>query len=120
MKLTSKAQKIYSQLNIEGVKLGDLRKMAKEIKKDHDLAIELWSTGSFFCRQLAILILDRKKLDKEFTFLIFKDIQKHKFNECNQLADWLMANQLMKSKKTIAFLESWETAELSIMRRLFW
>ena len=33
--------------NQYGVKLGDIRKVAKEVKSDHELAIELWeSAGS--------------------------------------------------------------------------
>ncbi|MFY0651709.1 MAG: hypothetical protein JXQ96_06730 [Cyclobacteriaceae bacterium] len=46
MDLSAKAQEIYSQIN-EETKLGDLREIAKEIKKDHELALELWSTGEF-------------------------------------------------------------------------
>ena len=40
--------------------------------------------------------------------------------ERNQLSDWFLANQLMKSKKTIAFLESWQDADSPIKSRLFW
>ena len=40
--------------------------------------------------------------------------------ERNALTDWLLANQLMKSKKTIALLESWENHESAVLRRLFW
>jgi len=45
MKLSSKAKSIYSQINQKESNLGDLRKIAKEIKKDHELAAKLWSTG---------------------------------------------------------------------------
>jgi 3-methyladenine DNA glycosylase AlkD len=54
MKLSSKAQKIYSEIDKETTKLGDLRKIAKGINKDHSLALELWTTGDFLPRQLAI------------------------------------------------------------------
>ncbi len=40
MKLSSKAERVYSQITPK-TKLGDLRKIAKEIKKDHELALEL-------------------------------------------------------------------------------
>jgi hypothetical protein len=33
MKLSAKAKNIYSQINQEDIKLGDLRKIANEIKK---------------------------------------------------------------------------------------
>ena len=120
MSISSKAQKIHSQINAEGTKLGDLRKIAKEIKRDHELAMELWSTGSFFSRQLAILIMDKKQLSQEVINQLDKEMQSHDFDERNQLADWLMANQLTKDKKTIALLESWEHSDSAMQRRLFW
>ena len=43
MKLSSKAENILGQINSK-TKLGDLRKIGKDIKKDHELAMELWST----------------------------------------------------------------------------
>lgn len=42
MVLSKKAQNVYSQISTGTVKLGDLRKIAKEIKKDHELA---WNFG---------------------------------------------------------------------------
>ncbi|WP_422081930.1 DNA alkylation repair protein [Ulvibacterium sp.] len=120
MRLSQKAQRIYSQINRDTTKLGDLRKIAKEIKKDHGLAQELWSTGYFFPRQLAILIMDRKLITKEFIDQIDQDLQRHDFAERNQLTDWFMANQLLKDKKTIAFVESWEDSPSSMKRRVFW
>lgn len=119
MKLSSKAQHIYSQLE-PSTKLGDLRKIAKEIKTDHKLALELWSTSEFIPRQLAILILDKKLLSQEVIDQLDKDIQNHNFDEQNQLADWLMANQLMKNKKTISLIESWKSSSSPIQRRIFW
>lgn len=40
MKRSSKAENILEQINSK-TKLGDLRKMAKDIKKNHELAMEL-------------------------------------------------------------------------------
>ena len=120
MNLSSKAESIYSQINAESTKLGDLRKMAKEIKKDHDLAMELWSTGKFMPRQLAILIMDKKFLDKELIDQISADIGTHVYKERNHLMDWLMANQLNKDKKTIALMQSWENSGSAMQRRIFW
>jgi 3-methyladenine DNA glycosylase AlkD len=118
-KLSSKAEDILDQINGK-TKLGDLRKMAKDIKKDHELAMELWSTGQFLPRQLAILIMDNKLLSQEVLDKLARDMQSHSFNERNQLMDWLMANQLSKDKKTIALMESWEHSSSSLQRRIFW
>ncbi len=120
MKLSAKAKDIYSQINSEQTKLGDLRKIAKEIKKDHELAMELWSIKEFYPRQLAILIMDKKMLSQELIDQLETNIQQHEYNERNQLADWLMANQLTKDKKTIALLESWEKSPSPMQRCIFW
>lgn len=120
MTLSTKAQKIYTQITSEGTKLGDLRTIAKEIRKDHELAKELWTTGKFYPRQLAILIMDKKELSEAFIDKLIKDIEGHETEERTQLADWLMANQLTKDKKTIAMMESWEDSDSAIKRRLFW
>lgn len=119
MKLSPKAQNILSQIH-ENTKLGDLRNMGKEIKRDHTLAMELWSTGKYLPRQLAILIMDKKLLTREFIDQLDKDIQEHPAEERNQLIDWLMANQLSKDKKTIALMQSWHNSPSPLQRRIFW
>ncbi len=120
MNLSSKAQKVYSHIGMEGTKLGDLRKIAKEIKKDHQLAMELWSTGELLPRQLAILIMDKKVLTQDFIDHLDQGMQNHDYQERTQLADWLMANQLSKDKHTIALMESWEHSPSAMQRRIFW
>ena len=119
MKLSTSATEITSQIN-ENTKLGDLRKLAKEIKKDHTLAMELWSTGEFLPRQLAILIMDKRMLTQEAIDELDQDIQSHDFDERNHLIDWLLANQLSKDKKTIQMMESWQHSPSVLQRRLFW
>jgi 3-methyladenine DNA glycosylase AlkD len=119
MKLSSQAGNIIAQINTK-TKLGDLRKIAKDIKKDHELAMELWSTGRFLPRQLAILIMDNKLLSQDLINILNKDMQTHPFDERNQLIDWLMANQLAKEKKTIALIQSWENSPSSLQRRTYW
>ena len=120
MKLSKKAKAIFAQINTETTKLGDLRKMAKEIKRDHELAMELWSTGQYFPRQLANLIMNKKELSQKLIDKLVKDIQCHDLEERKQLIDWLMANQLSKDGKTIALMKSWENNPSTLQRRLFW
>jgi len=119
MKPSSKTESILDQINSK-TKLGDLRKFAQGIKRDHELAMELWSTGKFLPRQLAILIMDNKLLSQDLINKLDKDMQAHLFDERNQLMDWLMANQLSKDKKTITLMESWENSPSSLQRRIFW
>lgn len=119
MKLSSKAEYILPQINSK-TKLGDLRIIAKDIKKDHELAMELWSTEEFLPRLLAILIMDKKLLSQELLNKLDMGMQIHTFDERNNLMDWLMANQLTKDKKTIALMESWENSSSALQRRAFW
>ncbi len=119
MQRSSQAENILAQIDTK-TKLGDLRKIAKEIKKDHALAMELWATGSFLPRQLAILIMDNKLLSQDLIDKLDKDMQTHPLGERNQLMDWLMANQLMKDKKTIALIQSWENSPSALQRRTYW
>ena len=106
MELSSKAKKIYNQNDKATTKLVDLRKIAIELKKEHDLAMELWSTGEFLPRQLAILIMDKKLLNQKVIDQLVKDIQKHEYDTRNHLIDWLMANQFFKDKTIISLMES--------------
>lgn len=65
------------------VKLGDLRKVAKKIKINHELALELWETDNFDAQMLAILIIKVNALTAD------------ELNEMvcavkyNRVADWL-------------------------------
>lgn len=117
--MSAKAEKILSNIN-EKTKLGEIREIAKEIKKDHELALELWTSGVYLARQLAILIMDSKLLSRELIDQFDRDIRTHKQEEQLQLIDWLMANQLTRNKKTIALMESWENSQSSLQRRVFW
>jgi 3-methyladenine DNA glycosylase AlkD len=44
------------------VKLGDIRAVAKMIKTDHELALNLWDTGNVEAQLLATLIIKPKSL----------------------------------------------------------
>lgn len=45
-----------------GVKTGDIRALAKKIKTNHELALQLWKTGHVDAQMLAILIMKPKDL----------------------------------------------------------
>ncbi|MBM7839922.1 3-methyladenine DNA glycosylase AlkD [Alkalihalobacillus xiaoxiensis] len=113
------AENILPQIN-KKTKLGDLRKIAKEIKRDQELAMELWSTENYMPRLLAILIMDKKLLSEDVIDKLVQDMQMHPYDERNYLMDWFMANQLTKDKKKIALMESWEDSSSPLQRRAFW
>ncbi len=47
-----------------GVRVGDLKKIQKKIKKDHELSLELYATGNSDAMYLAGLIADEEKITK--------------------------------------------------------
>ncbi len=111
---------ILPQLSGDDVKLGDLKKMAKEIKRDHDLAMQLWATQEVHPRMMATLIFDTKLITQEFIDELIVDLDVHGSGDRLKIAEWLLANQLMKTKKTKALLDSWQDAEAPLLRHLFW
>ncbi|MEE3368099.1 MAG: DNA alkylation repair protein [Planctomycetota bacterium] len=48
-----------------GCKTGDIRKLAKKIKTDHELGQKLWKTGNMDAQLLAILVMKPKALSSE-------------------------------------------------------
>jgi 3-methyladenine DNA glycosylase AlkD len=68
-----------------GVLLGDIRKLAAEIKVNHELAIALWATGNIDARLLAILLIKPKDLS---SVEIDRMVRSANYG---QLADWLNA-----------------------------
>ena len=48
-----------------GVKLGDIRVLAKKIKTNHELAMALWETGNVDAQLLATLLIKPKNLSAE-------------------------------------------------------
>src|SRR5215813_10141759 len=49
--------------NQYGVLYGDMGKLKKQIKIDHDLALKLWASGNHDARILALMIADPAKID---------------------------------------------------------
>lgn len=119
MAVSARAKAVLQQVG-EATKLGDLRRIAKELGTDHDLAMELWSSGEVSARQLAILVMDKKRMTQELVDILDDDVQVHDVEDRLQLFDWLMANQLNKTKAGKTLLESWEDSRSSLQRRLFW
>ena len=119
-KKVEQATALATDLNNPSTKMGDLKKTGKAIKKDHELAKALWFVGGFQARLLATLIFDKILLDQPFIDELANDLKSHSASERNQITDWLLANQLMKSKKTIGLLTSWQMAKTDMCRRLFW
>ncbi|QUI22377.1 DNA alkylation repair protein [Vallitalea pronyensis] len=65
---TEQTRKIYRNHGCKGplfgVKIGDLKKLVKKIKKDHELGLELFKTGNYDAMYLAHYIVEPKKMTK--------------------------------------------------------
>lgn len=120
MTLSARATKLVDEFTHENVKMGDLKARGKEIKKNHELALELWSTEQYHPRLLATLIFDTKLLSAEVIDQLASDMLQHDAQERTQVADWLLANQLAKDKKLVSLMATWEKAASPMLRRWFW
>ncbi|MEM9304107.1 MAG: DNA alkylation repair protein [Pseudomonadota bacterium] len=120
MGLSVKAREIVAAIDREDFRMGELKKIAKEIKRDHDLALELWGTGAYGPRMLATLIFDKKQLTQTVIDDLVADLSDHDDAERDRLSEWLLANQLTKDRKTRELLASWADAPSPTVRRLYW
>lgn len=97
-----------------GLKMGDIRTVAKPIKVDHKLALQLWETGNIDARLLATLIIDPKQLSLSEMDKMVRSIN------FTHVADWFNAyvvkeypdkeslrNKWMQSKDPMAARAGW-------------
>ena len=84
-----------------GVKLGDIRVLAKEIRTDHALALELWDTGNLDARLLAILLMKPKTLSAETLDAMVRG------NRVIQTADWLNSYIVKAHPEKEALRQQW-------------
>ncbi len=97
-----------------GVKLGDIRKLAKEIKTDHDLAMDLWQTGNIDGQLLAVLLMKPKELSVEQMDQVVRSV------EFDQVADWLNAYVVKRHPDREALRQSWSTDSDPMASRAGW
>lgn len=97
-----------------GVKMGDIRTVAKKIKKNHALALELWDTGNIDARFLATLIIDLKKLSHDD---IIRMVKSEKFVP---VADWLYSNVIKPYPDTEPLRKQWMKSKDVMCARAGW
>ena len=84
-----------------GVRMGDVRKLAKELGRDHEDAMELWATGHLEARLLAILMLRPKRLSADDLEAMLRDAR------FAQLADWLQSYVVKDHPEAASRREAW-------------
>lgn len=97
-----------------GVKLGDIRTLAKAIKTDHPLALQLWATGNLDARLLATLILKPKLLAAADLDSMVRE------NRVIQLADWLGAYVVKAHPEKEALRQQWMASDHPMAARVGW
>ncbi|HMN97564.1 MAG TPA: DNA alkylation repair protein [Phycisphaerales bacterium] len=120
MRLSDRAKELVAELGKGDLRLGEIKRRGKEIGKDHDLAMELWSTGERAPRLLAVLTFDPKLLGETVIERLAAELLTDAGAERDAIADWMLANQLMKDRKLAALIPTWERHGSSILRRWFW
>jgi 3-methyladenine DNA glycosylase AlkD len=94
-----------------GISVPDLRAMAKELGKDHELALELWKTGIAEARMVAALIDDPKKLTEAQMEDWVKDIDS--WDVCDQVCMNLFEKVPLAWQKII----DWSQREEEFVKR---
>ncbi len=94
-----------------GVSVPDMRKLAKEIGRDHKLALELWKTGIAEARMVAAMIDDPDKLTEEQMEDWVKDI--NSWDVCDQVCMNLFEKNQLAWRKII----DWSEREEEFVKR---
>ena len=89
-----------------GIGLTVLRKLAKQIGKDHDLALQLWETNIYDAKVIAILIDDPKKITLEQAEMQVEQLNQghlaHVFSSCGAP----LANSPLVVELTVGWINS--------------
>ncbi len=97
-----------------GVSLGDIRTLAKKIKTDHDLALELWDTGNVDAQFLATLLMQPKKLSAKDMNRLVRSIS------FIRVADWLISYVVRQHPDKETFRLEWMTDDDRWASRAGW
>ncbi len=97
-----------------GVKLGDIRGIAKKIKSDHALALSLWQTGNLDAQLLATLVIKPKDLSAAELERMVRSVTTW------QLADWLNSYVVAQHPEKEALRQKGMTAKHPMLARAGW
>lgn len=86
---------------IFGVKVGDLKKLVKHVKKDQELALSLYETGNYDAMYLAGLTVDPKLVSKELLQKWVKQAY------CYGLSEYTVAGVAAESNYALELAREW-------------
>ncbi len=97
-----------------GINLTQLRAVAKRLKKQHELALELWETGDTAARLLATLVCRPRSFTPAEIDTMVRDITSPK------LLDWFIVNVVKPGKHGDEFRERWADDDADLVGRAGW
>lgn len=97
-----------------GVKLGDIRALAKNIKTNHELGLQLWETGNIDARLLAILLLRPKALTADEMDRMVRS------GTFVQVADWLNSYVVKHHPDQETLRQGWMATDDPMAARAGW
>jgi 3-methyladenine DNA glycosylase AlkD len=97
-----------------GVKSGDIRNLAKQIKPNTEFALELWQTDNLDVQMLAILLMKPKEISADQLEKMVKAVTS------SQLADWLNPYIVKLHPDKEKLREKWMKATNPMLSRSAW
>jgi 3-methyladenine DNA glycosylase AlkD len=100
--------------NQYGVKLGDLRSIAKQLKPNNEFALQLWKTNNFECRLIGILLMKPKELTTQQIYDLVNE------TDSPQLADWLNSYVVKSHPEKESLRQQWMNSTHPMQARTAW
>lgn len=104
---TAQNRKVYARHGVApqmfGVSVANLKTLKKQIKKDHELALQLWESGNHDARYLATMIANPKLADETLLDTWVKDLDNYVITDA--FSDFVMQTTLAQAK-AIAWIQS--------------
>jgi 3-methyladenine DNA glycosylase AlkD len=97
-----------------GVNLSNVRTLAKQIKSNHELALQLWETGNVEATLLATLIIKPKLLSADDLDEMIGTLTYFK------TTDWFVGNVVQNSPHKIELGAKWRASSDEYIRRAGW
>jgi 3-methyladenine DNA glycosylase AlkD len=97
-----------------GVKIGDLKKLVKYVKKDHDLALKLYNSGIHDAMYLAGLSINPKFISKE----VLQDWAKKAY--WYMIAEYTVAGVAAESNYALELAREWMNSEDELIAICGW
>lgn len=97
-----------------GVKLGDIRALAKKIRTDHELALSLWESGNVDAQFLSTLLIQPRNLSVKEMDRMVRSVS------FVQVADWLNSYVVRQHPDKETLRQKWMAADDRWLARAGW